>query len=80
MSKIESRIRPAAPAIAKKIEAPAQALSNLPLFGTSWPACRSHRSEMIPKSRKTTVTTLPAIKSGFKPWAPTSEMYLKHSY
>jgi hypothetical protein len=35
---------------------------------------------MIPKSRKTTVTTLPAIKSGFKPWAPTSEMYLKHSY
>lgn len=76
VSKTESRIRPAAPAIAKKIERIAHVLSNLPLFEANWLECRSQRSERKARSRKTTVTALPATNSGFNPCAPTSEMYL----
>ena len=76
VSKTASRIRPAAPAIAKKMERIAHVLSNLPLFEANWLECRSHRSERKAKSRKTTVTTLPPTNSGFKCCAPTSEIYL----
>lgn len=76
MSKILSNIKPSAPASAKKSEEIAHALSNFPLLGANWPAWRSQRSERKARSRKTTVTTLPAMKRGFRPWAPTSEMYL----
>jgi hypothetical protein len=61
----------------KNIDPIAQDLSNQPLFGTSCPACRSHRSEMNERSRKTTVMTLPVMNSGLRPCAPTSEMYLE---
>lgn len=76
MSKIDRRINPTAPATAKNRERIAQALSNFPLLGANWPACRSHRSEKKARSRNTTVITLPVMKSGFNPCAPTSEMYL----
>lgn len=76
VSKIERRINPAAPAIAKKIERTAHALSNLPLLDASWFECRSHLSDRKARSRNTTVTTLPPMKSGWRRSAPTLEMYL----
>lgn len=74
VSKMDRRMRPSAPAIEKKMDAIAKNLSSLPLFGTNWPECRSQRSAMKDRSRKTTVTQLPAMKRGLRPWAPISEM------
>lgn len=48
--------------------------SATPRFFAKRPVCRSQRSEAKERSRKTVVTQQPAMKSGFKPWAPTSEM------
>ena len=76
VSKIERRINPAAPAIAKKIERTAHALSSLPLLAASCFECRSHLSERNARSKNTTVTTLPPMKSGWRRSAPTLEMYL----
>ena len=80
VSKIDKRINPRAPAKAKKSDSMAHVLSKSPLFGTSWPACRSHRSDRKARSRKTTVMTLPVMNSGFAPSAPTSEMYLEKKF
>lgn len=76
MSKIDSKIKPAAPAIENNIDPIAQDLSNNPLLGTNCPACRSHRSARNERSRNTTVITLPVMKSGLRPCAPTSDIYL----
>jgi hypothetical protein len=73
---MDSRIRPAAPAIAKMIEAMAHSLSQRPLLGTNWPEWRNQRSDRNARSRNTTVITLAVMKNGFSPYAPTSEIYL----
>lgn len=49
--------------------------SAIPKFLAKRPVCRSHRSEAKLRSRKTVVTTAPVMNNGFRPWAPTSEIY-----
>lgn len=77
MSNIESRINPAAPHMAKNIDMMANTLSVQLLFGASRPICRSQRSAIKAKSKDTVVTTLPAMKSGFNPVAPISDINLE---
>ena len=48
--------------------------SATPRFFANRPVCRSHRSDAKERSRKTVVTQQPAMKRGFRPWAPMSEM------
>lgn len=76
VSKMDSRIRPAAPAIAKIIEPMAHSLSQRPLFGTNRWEWRNQRSDRNARSKNTTVITLAVMKNGFSPYAPTSEIYL----
>jgi hypothetical protein len=80
VSKTESRINPIAPQTAKKIDMIEKILSVMVLFGASRPICRSQRSAMKARSKDTVVTALPAMKSGFNPVAPTSDMYLQKRY
>ena len=49
-------------------------LSATPRFFANRPVCRSQRSDAKERSRKTVVTQQPAMKRGFRPWAPMSEM------
>jgi hypothetical protein len=76
VSNIDSRINPAPPQRAKNIDIIANVLSVQLLFGDSRPMCRSQRSAINARSKDTTVTALPAMKSGFKLEAPTSDMNL----
>ncbi len=48
--------------------------SATPRFFAKRPVCRSHRSDAKERSRKTVVTQQPAMKRGFNPWAPISEI------
>ena len=48
--------------------------SATPRFFANRPVCRSQRSDAKERSRKTVVTQQPAMKRGFRPWAPMSEM------
>ena len=48
--------------------------SATPRFLANRPVCRSQRSDAKERSRKTVVTQQPAMKRGFRPWAPMSEM------
>ena len=57
------------------LDRPERTFSAVPRFFARRPVCRSQRSEAKERSRKTVVTTQPAMKSGFRPWAPMSEMY-----
>ena len=56
------------------LDRPERTFSATPRFLAKRPVCRSHRSDAKERSRKTVVTQQPAMKSGFKPWAPISEM------
>lgn len=76
MSKMDNKMRPAAPAIPNRIDKTAQDLSRKPLFGANWPACRNHRSQRNDRSRKTEVIVPPVMKRGFKASAPISEIKL----
>ena len=71
---MERRIRPAVPAMAKTTARPERTFSAVPRFLARRPVWRSQRSEAKERSRKTVVTQQPAMKSGFRPWAPMSEM------
>lgn len=73
---MERRIRPSVPARAATMEQMENIRSHFSMLRASTPLCRSHRSDAKERSRKTVVTTQPAIKRGFRPSAPTSEMYL----
>ena len=75
VSKILSSINPAVPSTAKTMLNPLIAFWKMLVFGTRAPECRKHLSEMNEASRKIVVTTEPAMKSGFRDCAPTSEMY-----
>lgn len=75
MSKIESRIKPAAPAMANMMENTESTFCVMDVFGARRPVCRSQRSEINPRSRKIVVMTLPVMKRGLIPKAPTSEIY-----
>lgn len=75
MSKILRVIRPAAPARAKNKLKMLKTFCVADVFFASRPVCRSQRSAKRPRSRKTTVTTLPAMKRGFRLRAPMSDMY-----
>lgn len=79
MSNIESRIKPAAPHMAKNIDMMANTLSVQLVFGASRRICRSQRSAIKARSKDTVVTALPAMKSGCNPVAPMSDIYLKTS-
>lgn len=57
------------------LDKPDRTFSATPKFCAKRPVCRSQRSDAKERSRKTVVTQQPAIKRGFKPWAPMSEMY-----
>lgn len=57
------------------LDKPDKIFSAAPTFLAKRPVCRSQRSDAKERSRKTVVTQQPAIKRGFKPWAPMSEMY-----
>jgi hypothetical protein len=74
VSKIESRIRPAVPIRAKTRLKPLRTFSIVVVFLANRPRCRSHLSERKERSRKTVVTQAPAMKSGLRVSAPTSEM------
>ena len=74
MSKIDKRMRPAVPAIPKTMASAESTFSAVEVFLTSRPVCRSQRSEAKARSRNTVVTQQPAMKSGFRPSAPISEM------
>lgn len=76
VSKMDRRIRPTVPRIANIIDNIARALSSQFLLWTSRPLCLSQRSETKAQLKKTPVMTHPVIKKGFRPSAPTSEMYL----
>ena len=71
---MERRIRPAVPATAKATERAERTFSAVPKFLARRPVWRSQRSEAKERSRKTVVTQQPAMKSGFSPWAPMSDM------
>ena len=71
---MERRIRPQVPAMAKTTESAEQTFSNVPRFLARRPVWRSQRSEAKERSRKSVVTQQPAMKRGFRPWAPMSEM------
>lgn len=68
-------IRPAAPAKAKSKLKTLRIFWVSDVFFANRPVCLSQRSARRPRSRQTTVTALQAMKSGFRPKAPTSEMY-----
>ena len=74
MSNIERRISPAVPAMAKTMESAESDLSTMPVFLAKRPVCRKYRSAAKDKSRKIVVTQQPAMKRGFNPSAPMSEM------
>lgn len=67
-------MRPAAAAMAKNRLKMLRIFCVRDVFFTRRPLCRSQRSARRPRSRKTTVTALPAMKRGFRPKAPTSDM------
>lgn len=67
-------INPAVPATANTILRPLSTFSAMPRFFARRPVCRSQRSERKERSRNTVVTQQPAMKSGFSPWAPISDM------
>lgn len=56
------------------LDKPERTFSARPKFLAKRPVCRSQRSDAKERSRKTVVTQQPAMKRGFKPWAPMSEM------
>lgn len=56
------------------LDRPERTFSATPKFFANRPVCRSHRSDAKERSRKTVVTQQPAMKRGFNPWAPISEM------
>ena len=57
------------------LDRPESIFSATPKFFAKRPVFRSHRSDAKERSRKTVVTQHPAMKRGFKRWAPISEMY-----
>ena len=65
VSKMDSKMRPAVPTVAKAMVRPERTFSVRVVFGTSLPLCRSQRSERKEMSRKTVVTLQPAMKRGF---------------
>lgn len=71
---MERRMRPQVPAMAKMMDRPERTFSATPKFFAKRPVCRSQRSDAKERSRKTVVTQQPAMKRGFKPWAPMSEI------
>jgi hypothetical protein len=75
VSKILSSINPAVPNTAKAMLNPLIVFWKALVLGTKLPECRRYLSEMNDASRKIVVTTEPAMKSGFRDCAPTSEMY-----
>lgn len=56
------------------LDRPERTFSATPKFFAKRPVCRSQRSDAKERSRKTVVTQHPAMKRGFKPWAPMSEI------
>jgi len=74
VSKTLSRISPAVPQQAKKMPMTLSTFCVTLVFLIRRPVWRKYRSEAKPKSRKTQVTALPAMNSGFNSKAPTSEM------
>lgn len=56
------------------LDRPERTFSATPKFFAKRPVCRSHRSDAKERSRKTVVTQQPAMKRGFRPSAPMSEM------
>lgn len=68
-------IRPAAPARAKNKLQMLKIFCAVDVFFARRPVCRSQRSAMRARSRKTTVTVPPAMNRGFRLKAPMSDMY-----
>jgi len=69
------QIKPTVPMTAKTIEKELRTFSLVVMFLANRPRCRSQRSDKKDRSRKAVVTTQPAMNNGFRPSAPTSEMY-----
>lgn len=67
VSKIDRRMRPAAPTIAARIAQTESAFCTFEVLCASLPLCLNQRSEIKVRSKTTTVTALPAMKSGFRP-------------
>lgn len=74
VSKMDNRMKPAAPMIEKSIAAAERILCPLEVLRTKWPRCLSHLSMMKPKSNKTTEVVPMAMNKGFNSSAPTSDM------
>lgn len=74
VSKILSKIMPAAPTIDATMLRIEQIFWNIDVFGTSRPLCLNHLSAMKARSSVTTVTADIAINKGLRPCAPTSEI------
>lgn len=75
VSKMLRHIKPTVPTPAKNRLSQLKSFWKNDVFATSRPLCRRKRSEKKERSRKIVVTHEPAMKSGLRDWAPTSEMY-----
>ena len=74
VSKILRRINPAVPTRADNMLSPLRTFSVIEIFAARRPRWRSHRSDRKEMSRKIVVTQEPAMNSGLRLSAPTSEM------
>lgn len=64
---MDSKIRPAVPAMANRMDSPLRTFSTRPRFLASRPVCLNQRSAAKLKSRKMVVTQQPAMKRGLSP-------------